>query len=118
MRNVLNMPEVHVLTTKVAPTSTASSMAVLHVPTEPIVVASTASNLKDNVMTAKNHCCSKHKKFVDTRMNRGGLAKLAFDLSDMSLIYNDRRPALKYPCQFESLNEMIFSYELEIPSKD
>ena len=53
-------------------------------------------------------------KYVDMKLYKGGVPDLAFDLADLNLVYNERALVLKGPEQYSSLNEIIFSTELDV----
>ena len=59
-------------------------------------------------------CCTSHAKYVDIKLYKGGVPDLAFDLADLNLVYNERALVLKGPEQYSSLNEIIFSTELDV----
>jgi hypothetical protein len=59
-------------------------------------------------------CCDSHHRLADHKLKRGKIPSLACDLSDLRLTFCDQVTGLKGPEKFESVNQMIWSCELDL----
>ena len=62
----------------------------------------------------KQCCCVSHHKLAEHKLRKGKTPALACDLAEVRLTYKEQEAGFKAENEFDSVNQMIWSCELNL----